>query len=66
MHWVHQEKYQRSWKKAHSGKHELVDSAEAYKTVIAKKSDFAYESKEPAHFVSRLKYILKILFHIYN
>ena len=53
-------------KKAHSGKHKLVDSAEAYTTVIGKKYDFAYDSKEPARFMSRLKYILKILFHIYN
>ena len=37
------------------GKHELVDSAEAYKTVIVKKSDFAHVRKEPAHFMSLLK-----------
>ena len=33
-----------------TGKHELGDYAEAYKTVIGKKSDFAHDSKEPARF----------------
>ena len=34
-------------------KQELVDSVEAYKTVIGKKSDFAHDSKEPARFANR-------------
>ena len=37
----------------HTGKHELVDTAEAYKMVIGKKSH-AHDSKEPACFASRL------------
>ena len=38
----------------HTGKHELVDTAEAYKMVICKKSD-AHDSKELAGFGSWLK-----------
>ena len=42
-----------------TGKHELVDYAEANKTVIGKKSDFANDSKKTARFAGRLKNPIK-------